>query len=198
MIAGPSGMALRVHPVGSWVPWLVVSIMSAWLLVPTWADLNPPRYVYLTLFAAGVFLLTVLLDRLARGISKTVFSLSLCISASCGAVLLAAFLSVRFGLLTVAAAAALSGCWVISFRDSRCDLIRGMTLFYSVVVGGLMLAGQVAAVLPSICFALILAAPLMLWLCEFQPLASAQGQRAVMIRLMAISLPLATAFLLAV
>ena len=197
-IAGPIGFASRVPSAGRWTLWLVVSIVSTWLLVPTWADLNPSRGVHVALITACVFLLTVLLDMLACRTSGTLFSLSLCVSASCGAILLATFVSVRFGLLTVASAAALSGCWVISFRGSSRELVRGVTLFYSVVIGGLMLAGQVAAVLPSACFALILAAPLMLWMCEFSPLSSAQGKWAVMIRLVAISLPLATAFLLAV
>ncbi len=197
-IAGPIGLASRVPSVGRWTLWLVVSTASAWLLVPTWADLNPSRGVYVTVFAAYVFLLTALLDALARRTSGTMFSLSLCVSASSGAVLLAAFVSVRFGLLTVASAAALSGCWAISFRDSSRELVCGVTLFYSVVIGGLMLTGQVAAVLPSACFVLILAAPLMLWVCEIPPLSRPQGKSAVMIRLVAISLPLATAFLLAV
>lgn len=197
-IAGPIGFVSRVPSVGRWTLWLVVSIVSAWLLVPKWAALSPSRGVYVALFIACVFLLTALLDTLARRTSGTMLSLSLCISASCGAVLLAAFVSMRFGLLTVAAAAALSGCWVVSFRDSSRNLARGVTLFYSVVIGGLLLTGQVAAVLPSVCFVLVLAAPLMLWVCEFAPLSRPQGKNAVMVRLVAISLPLATAFLLAV
>ena len=197
-VAAPIGLVSRVPSVCRWTLWLVISVVSAWLLVPTWVDLKPSRDVYVALVTACVFLLTAQLDMLGRRTSGTMFSLSLCVSASCGAVLLAAFVSVRFGLLTVAAAAALSGCWVISFRDSSRELVRGVTLFYSVVVGGLLLTGQVAAVLPSVCFALILAAPLMLWLCEFPPLSRPQGKWGVLIRLVAISLPLATACLLAV
>ena len=197
-IAGPVGLVSRIPAVGRWTLWLVISVVSAWLLVPTWADLNLSRGVYVTLFAASLFLLTMLLDELALRTSGTMLALSLCISALCGAVLLAVFVSVRFGLLTVAAAAALSGCWVTTFRNSARDLVRGVTLFYSVVVGGLMLTGQVAAVLPTACFALMLAAPSMLWVCEFPPLSRSQGKHAVMIQLVAIGLPLATAFLLAV
>lgn len=196
-IAGPIGLLPRVPTAGRWGLWLTAAIGCGWLLVPNWADLNPPRIAYVSIFAAVVFLLTSLLEILARRNPSSSLSMSLCISAWCGAVLLSAFVSLRFGLLTVAAAAALSGCCVVSTRDSARELVRGVILFYSVVVGGLMLVGELAAVLPRVCFLLILAASLMLWLCEFLPAATASNKRAFVIRLVAVASPLAAAFLVA-
>jgi hypothetical protein len=100
---------------------------------------------------------------LADRTSAALLALSLIIAATAGAILLAAFVSLRFGLLACAASAALSGCGIVAFRSRSRNVVRGTVMFYAVVVGGLMSAGQLADVLPSACFPLVLAAPLVLW-----------------------------------
>jgi hypothetical protein len=196
-VVGPIGLMPRMPTVGRWVHWIAVAIGAGWLLVPTWSDLAPLREVYVAVFSGGVFLPTILLERLARMTSGNMLSLSLCASAFCGAVLMSAFVSLRFGLLAVAAAAAISGCSVVSFRGNARDLVRGMILVHFVIVSGLMLAGQLVAVLPSACFVLIPAAPLMLWPCELLPQPGVTNKRAIAIRAVAIALPLGLAFVVA-
>lgn len=196
-VAGPIGLTPRVPTVGRWILWLAVAIVSGWLLVPTWSDLTPPRAAYVAIFSGGVVLPAILLEKLARQTSGNMLSLSLCASAFCGAVLMSALVSLRFGLLAVAAAAAISGCCAVSLRGNARDLVRGMILVHFVIVGGLMLAGQLAAVLPSACFVLIPAAPLMLWPCELLPQSSVSSKRAIAIRVIAVALPLGLAFVVA-
>lgn len=196
-LAGSVGLSPRVPIFVRWMLWLAVGIVSSWLLVPTWADLKPSRIGYVSIFAVCVFLVTVLIESLARRPSARLISLSLSLSSLCGAVLMAAFVSLRFGMLAFAAFAAVSGVCAMSAFGSTRDVVRGAALFYAVVIGGLMLTGQLVGVVPSVCFFLISAAPTVLWACEFGPLSRLTGNAAVIIRLAAIALPLTAAFVMA-
>ena len=74
-------------------------------------------------------------------------SLSLVLTSGCGAALLAAAVSMRFGQLAGVLAAALGGCGLAIGRSAKPDdnLMRGAIGVYAVLLGGLILAGSIVA-----------------------------------------------------
>ena len=193
-IVGPIGLAAGVRPPERLALLIVLTLVAAWFLVPTWASLQPTRGGYIAAFAGSVFLLWFLLDPLAGRVPHALLCGTLVLSSLNGGVLVAAFVSVRFGLLGVAAAAALSGPFVaaILYRDDA--ILRGLLPVHVVVLGGIMLAAQVNVGLPSATLVLIPAAPLIHWLCEIGPLARLHGKWRSVVRFGAIGLPLAVAW----
>ena len=193
----------------AWLLWLSVAVASAWMLVPTWPDLSPARGWYVAIFAAGVWFLSISLKPLSRRAAGHALLPSMCVSTLAGAGLLATTFSLRFGMLAAVAASALTGVWLASQRDvftrgTSCPAdcgnptAGGTHLFYAVVFGGLMLVGELAAVVPSLCFVLLLAAPLALWPGELPVGARRTGRSARIIRMIAVLLPIITAVLLAI
>ena len=63
-LIGPIGLAGGVTVVERWLLHLLLAVVSAWFLVPTWASLQPLRGAYVILLTAVVFLLSTLLDPL--------------------------------------------------------------------------------------------------------------------------------------
>ena len=110
---------------------------------------------------------------------------------------MAAFVSVRFGLLGITAAAALGGAFVAAFLNRDEAILRGLLPAHVVVLGGVLLAAQVNVGLPSAALALVLTAPLAHWLFEKGPLARLRGKWGSVVRFGAVCLPLAIAWGLA-
>ena len=192
-LVGPVGLASGVHFVERWALIAVMSLAAAWLLVPTWADLRPSRGALGLAFAGIVFFVTLLLGRLVPRVSGGLLCASVGLSSLCGTALIAAFVSLRFGLLTAAATAAWAGASVAVLRDRTKTSLRGLLPVHAVIFGGLLLAAQVNVALPRLCFVLIAAAPLMLWPFELRPLAKLRGKSAILVRLAAVSVPLTIA-----
>lgn len=212
-LLGPFGstapLSFSIQRVGRWSLRLGVAVVSAWMLVPTWADLSPTRGWYVAIFAASTWLLSLCLEPLSRQTAGNALLPSLCVSTFAGAGLLAAMVSLRFGLLAGVAGAALTGVWLASLPDTitrRSSLAAdrgnptagGTCLFYAVVFGGLMLAGQLAAVIPSVCFPLLAAAPLALWVGEMPFFARRSSRFAGIVRAAAVLLPIVAAMVVAI
>jgi hypothetical protein len=69
-------------------------------------------------------------------------------------------------------------------------------MYFSVVIGGLMLIGQLAGVVPTVCFVLIPLAPTGLAAFEIPSLSRFTGRRATIARLLAVGSPLVVALVL--
>lgn len=192
---GPVGLAEGVRTSERWALHLGLALAAALLLVPGWAALLPVRGWYIAAFAAGIGGLSILLDGLAKRVSGSMLSASLCLTAFCGAMVLAIAVSLRFGQLAGALAATLGGCFlVIRIKKPQSDgPLRGAVPVYAILMGGLILAGFLVPREPPLGLVLIPFAPLALWLCEFGPPSRLSGRRSVLVRLAALSLPLGLA-----
>jgi hypothetical protein len=193
-VVGPIGLAAGVRPPERWALMIALTLTAAWFLVPTWAALQPSRNIYIGVFAGSIFLLWFLLDPLAERVPHAVLYSALALSSLNGGVLVAAFVSVRFGLLGIIAAAALGGACVATIRNRDEVILRALLPAQVVVLGGVMLAAQVNVGLPSAALTLVPIAPLALWLCEKGPLSHMRGKWGYIVRFGAVCLPLAIAW----
>jgi hypothetical protein len=173
---------------------VVLAVISAWFLVPTRANLEPSRGTYIAIYTASATVVWALLDLLAPRVSGAALCAALSLTLLSGGALVASLVSLRFGLLGVAASAALSGGFITSFRQQDSAIVRGLLPAQTVLLGGVMLAAQVNVGLPLPSLVLISIAPLAMWTCEAGPLSKLRGRWAYFVRIGAVSLPLAAAW----
>ncbi len=180
---------------------LALAVGVATLLVPTWRSLVPTRTLHVAGFATSLFMLIVLLDRLAaRGLNRMLL-FALAMASFCGAAFLAVELSLTFGALGGALFATLAGCWLVLLLRKQKEFVASALPVYAVILGGLMLAGWLNVnSFPNarplrISMALIPAAPLVLWLFEFGPLSRLKGIKSTVAQVAAVVLALVAASL---
>jgi hypothetical protein len=123
----------------------VVCGITAWFLVPTWADLQPSRRllipaltVYLWLVGTGASLQC---DRCER--RDGLFLAMLVTAASFTALLVAKEVSVTYGRFTAVAAAGLSGIWLATVTGRLEMVPLGVGAVFAVLVGGASFVGFV-------------------------------------------------------
>lgn len=173
----------------SYVAIAALAIFSAWLLVPTWATLWPPRVVTIPLLAAYLLLLMALLAALPDRLVGKVFVGLLAAAATTVALMIAIAVSLTIGAVALAAAAALGGCAVAA----RPNYGRGITPVFAVLIGGLAFVGTIEPQKPLPIILLAPAAPLMLWLFAAGPLVKLQGWKTAVLQVGAVLLPLIVA-----
>jgi hypothetical protein len=167
-VVGPVAAARGLAVGERWILYLLLALVSAWLLVPNWPNLVPPRTVWVAVLTLYLFVLTALLAPLARRIPSATFVGSLAISSICVSILVTAFISINYGELAGIAAAGLVGCWVASFFWWQRSAL-GVELAYSVIVGGLAFIGCVEPLQPYLGLLVAPAAPLALWCGDLLP-----------------------------
>lgn len=184
-------VAVRENLIERWQLFLATACMSAWLLVPTWASLHPPRFVWVPMLTGYLFLLAVLVEPLLTRIPATVISAQLTMSTACTAFLIAGFISVTYARPVGIAAAALAGVWIAAYFASVAGTARGLSLAYAVTVGGWAFIGCIEPQQPA--FGLLLApvAPLSLWCCVSGPLSRLRGRIAATIQTVVVLIHLA-------
>ena len=175
MILAPIGLAQGLSTPERWLLHLLFSAVAAWLLVPTWPNLQPPRSFYVPVVAGYLFLITVLLEALPARLLGPLFVAILFVVSALVAMTIAATVSVRLGQVGGIAAAAMAGCGAASFFYSSRFMARGLIPVFTIVVGGLALVGCVEPERPLVGLLLMPAAPLALWACACGPLARARG-----------------------
>ena len=183
----------------SWIVWALLAAASAWVLVPTWATLWPPRLVMIPLLAAYLLLLMALLAALPDRLLGRLFVVLLAAAAIGVALLIAVGVSLKISQIALAAAAAFGGCSVAAFIPSkavqsadseRATASRGLIPAFAVLIGGLAFAGTIEPQPPLPIILLAPAAPLALWLLATGPLAKTQGWQAAVLQFAAVLLPL--------
>jgi hypothetical protein len=142
---------------------LVVSLLAAWLLVPTWDTLWPPRPSCIPLLAAYFVALTLLLDRLANQISPAVFLTALTAGAAVLSLVVTAMSSMRNGEKLAITAAAFAGCTAAALVRKPAAGARGIGLIYAILVGGWAFVAGAYPQPPHYGYLLVPAAPLILW-----------------------------------
>ena len=135
-IAVSKGLALPER----WLLLLIGAFVAAWLLVPNWPSLHPPRSTWIPLLATYLFLLAALIEPLMSRLPAVRMLALLSASALCVAVLIAAFVSLTYAQFAVGSAAALAGC-AFAARLSNTSTVRGVGLAYALVVGGWAFVG---------------------------------------------------------
>jgi hypothetical protein len=186
----------------SWFVWAVLAALSAWVLVPTWDTLWPSRLVAVPLLAAYLLLLMVLLATLPDRLVGRLFGFLLTAAGVTVGLQIAIGVSVKIGLVALAAAAALGGCAVAaclrrgesqSAESPRASASLSLIPAFAVLIGGLAFLGAIEPQEPLPIILLAPAAPLMLWFFATGPLAKLQGWQAAMLQFMAVALPLGIA-----
>jgi hypothetical protein len=145
-----------------WISFLLAALLAAWLLVPTWPDLTPPRTVWIPLLATYLLVLAATAEPLAARLPPAVFTGCCALAAACVALLIAAYVSVTYARLAGIAAAGLVGCWAASLVDRNFKALS-LGLGYSLMVGGLAFVGTIEPRQPLVGILVAPAAPLMLW-----------------------------------
>ncbi len=135
-IAVSKGLALTE----GWLLLLMGVFVAAWLLVPNWPSLQPPRSTWIPLLATYLFLLAALIEPLLLRLPAARTLVLLSASAFCVAILIAAFVSLTYAQFAAASAAALVGC-SLAARLSRARTARGVGLAYALIVGGWAFVG---------------------------------------------------------
>jgi hypothetical protein len=186
----------------AWIAWTLLAAASAWVLVPTWATLWPPRLVMFPLLAAYLLLLMALLAALPERLLGRLFVALLTAAAIGVALLIALGVSLKIGQVALAAAAALGGCSVAAFIPSkaaqsadpgRATASRGLIPIFAALIGGLAFTGTVEPQPPLPIILLAPAAPLALWLFAGGPLAKLQGWKAAALQVAVVLVPLTLA-----
>jgi hypothetical protein len=196
-IVGSIGLAAGIRRWQRLAQYLGLCLAAAWFLVPTWDALQPYRGAYIAAFTSTLFLLWLLLDPLAERVPRALLCGTLALSSLNGGVLVAAFISGRIGMLGIAAAAAVGGVCFVAIFHHEAAIVRGLLPAHVVILGGVLLAAQLSAGLPTSALVLIAIAPLALWLCEMGPLARLRGRWKSVIQIGVVCLPLAAAWALA-
>lgn len=169
----------------AWERWLLLAtaaLVSAWMLVPTWASLQPPRTVWIAMLTGYLFLLATLLTPLLAHFTPRTMLAYLALTAVGAAVLIAALVSVSYGRAAGLAAAALAGCWGAAFLSAKAVPSTGLALGFAVLVGGWAYVGCIEPQRPLLALLLVPAAPLALWCCISGPLARQRGLVAIAIQ----------------
>jgi hypothetical protein len=175
-----------------WLLLAAVAALAAWLLVPTWANLWPPRAWSIPILAGYVWLLSNLLSSLPdRLLGRLQIGLFVGASAAAAATI-GVDVSARIGIVAVVAAAATAGCWFTAWFLPTASIptaTRGLIPAFAVLVGGLSYAGAIE-VQPLRPYMFVPAtAPLLLWLFAAGPLARLKGWPSAIAQTAVVALP---------
>jgi hypothetical protein len=120
-----------------------LALVAAWQFVPLWEELTPPRHYAIPLLAGYLTLLAALLAALPDRLVGPLLVGLLTTAAAAVALLIAIAVSLKYGQVGAAAAAALAGCWLFAMpvRPTRGDCegppaARGLVPVYAILVGG--------------------------------------------------------------
>jgi hypothetical protein len=191
IVAG-AARANRISHIARWVMIAVVAALAAWLVVPTWEDLAPPRPVHLAAVAVGIAALALLLEPLSKRLPGRAFPWWLMVTAGACALLILAEVSETFGRLAALPASALVGCLLAAWLTTAAADWGSLALPYAVVVGGYTYTSAIYPSPPLVPLVFAPFAPLGLWICTCGPLGRLTGVRAAAAQAVCVILPLAT------
>lgn len=184
-----------------WFACAVLAMVSAWLLVPNWATLSPPRLVMVPLVAVYVISLMALLAALPDRLLGRTFVVSLAAAAATVMLLIAVGVSVKIGSIAAVAAGGAGGCAIATLlaltnsEVARASASRSLLPVFAVLIGGLAFIGTIEPQKPLPIILLAPAAPLMLWLFAAGPLAKLQGWKLAAFQIAVVLLPLIAALI---
>ena len=123
MMAGPVGLAHGLLAMERWLMQLMLALLAACLLVPTWESLQPPRTVCIPLLTSYFFVLMTALAPLPARVSARLFQSLLAVVALCVAGMIWALVSETTGRVAAVVAAGMMGVCVSSFFSTAHDTL---------------------------------------------------------------------------
>jgi hypothetical protein len=171
--------------------YVLIAGLAAWLIVPQWEDMTPPRTVQMTAVAVAIFALALSLEPLAKRLPGQSFAVGLMLSAAASAIFVLAEVSETFGRLAALPASALAGCSVAALLNKRNSDVASLALPYAVMVGGYAYTAAMYPTPPMMPVLLTPFAPLALWISLWGRLRGLTGARAVILQMVCALLPLA-------
>jgi hypothetical protein len=184
-------MATGLQRVERWLLFALIAFLSAWLLVPAWPGLRPPRPIAIPLLAGYLLLLAAALEPLSQRFSSAQVLAAFAPAAACVAALIAVSVSVTYARPTGAAAVALAGCGSAAWLWPNPLAGRALSLSYAAIVGGWAFIGCIEPQQPLLGLLLAPLAPLALWCCAVGPLSRLRGFAATAVQITTVLLPLA-------
>lgn len=165
------------------------AVVSAWLLVPDWATLEPSRTTHIVAWVIAVVACATLLDPLTKRLPGLILPAVLGATLAGGSVVLALSESLRFASVLIAGFGAMAGITLVTRFNKRANTVDGIALPFTVLVCGMMLVGRVNSFsdVPLASYLLVPISPLLLWACVRGPLARLTGWKHAIIQF---SLPL--------
>ena len=176
-VVGPVSCADGVGWMERLLLYLLVALVSAWFLVPTWDDLAPSRIVHFAVWAPCVAVTAALLELLAKRSKDRILLTVLWATIVTTAVLLALSGSLRFAQIALAGAGSLFGIVITSWWRREAANMTGAGLQFSMLIVGSLLIGRVNSFseVPLASYLLVPLAPISLWLFASGPLSNIDG-----------------------
>ena len=137
--------AVTIHRMATLAVVLLAASVTAWLLVPQWKSLSPPRALWLPFLASYLALLGIVASRPLRDSMTIPFAwANMTIAAVIAIVLIAMFVSVTYASFASATGSAMAGCWLVLWRrpELRASAL-GLALSYATLIGGWAFIGCV-------------------------------------------------------
>jgi hypothetical protein len=173
-LVGPLTLASGVQGGERLLVRCLLALLTAWLVVPTWARLEAVRAWHVGGVTVYLLVLIVSLEPLTSRFAPARLLLYLTLSAAALALMTAVTLSLTFGQLGGVMAASLGGtclaAWLVPSSAGQ-RALRGLVPWYAVLVGGLAYVGYINPQPRLGGLILIAFAPLALWLLAVGPLA---------------------------
>jgi hypothetical protein len=185
--------SVKMPLVGRCALFATAAVLSAWLITPTWPDLEPPRAALIPVVTIYFFLLAALVEPLAPRFPCPVVASHFALAAACSAALVFRLASVVYGEAAAIAAGALAGCAVGAWLFPDVAVTRSLALVYAIAVGGWAFGGAIYARPAQLILFVAPLAPLALWICAVGPLARKRGITAIAIQTAAVLTVLALA-----
>lgn len=179
-VLGPISMFADRQMMTRMAFFLLASIAAAFVLVPDYPRLQPPRWLLMPLMTGYLFLLAASLEPLAKRASASLLLGLVTFSAAASAALIGSQVSLTYGTGAMIAAAALAGCWIASLFVAERSA-AGLSLSYALVVGGWSFIGCMGSRPRLMALMVAPLAPLALWCCTWGPLARLEGASAIVV-----------------
>lgn len=126
------------------IGWAAAAAWSAWLLVPTWPNLEPTQTVMIPMLAVYLFFLGWLFERAANRARAGQHFTVLIVTAITLAVCVAVLFSLEYAEVALMVAASLAGCWLstIIVKCEQASLVPLMACT-SLLLGGIAFVSYV-------------------------------------------------------
>jgi hypothetical protein len=162
-----SASAAGRRPFIRWTIFLITIALAASLLTPTWAIFGLTRPASIVVLIVYLLLLSLTLETVPPRLTGRIYVALLSISTAALAVVVGAYLSIKFAQLAAIAAASLAGCFAAACLASQFapqQSSRGIIPLFVVLVGGLAYVSSIEPDPPLLGFLVVPLIPLSIWL----------------------------------
>lgn len=189
-VIGPLACVRRLCLGERWFLFLVQSAVFAWMLVPTWPNLEPPRATYMAAATGGVFALMIALDLLASRLAPRLLLGHFFITAVFTTAAVWAGFSENAGRLGALSVACCGGAWLAALFVPSGIAARAVVPIFVTLVGGVAFIAFVYPPEPVYAVLFLPAAPIALLICGWGPLSTLQGVKGGAVQGLVLAIPI--------